>query len=1108
MKIKKSLWAVLGAIACLGTSSLVMAQDSLKKEYVDLVVRLKSNVEDKKNLTRSMTDNLSQLKNTAPSLNSLFTFPAVRSAEENAKLALYRLSRYYHVDISNQSVEQAEALLKEIQKNPLVEEAYLEGKAVAPAPSMMVNDVNKAIKNIGDVSSFPDYQGRQYYLQDSRAPLVTADYKIGGVNALAAWDIPGGDGKNSRIVLSEPGHWSLTHDDLPQPFLKHWNLSAHHPAEHATNSAGIMVSQRNGFGTTGIAYAADMGYSRARGPAQLFDLGKFLVRGDLIQMSLQMGAYNLSAVPGCYNTCLVPIEYHAATRDVLKYLTHEKGIHVVIAAGNGGINLDAPGFYGVFDRNHFDSGAIYVGAVDPRTGNRIGTSNYGSRVDTFSWGSEIVTTGYLESGKLNGYTFKFGGTSGASPIVAGAAAVLQSVAIEHGMQPIGPIGLRNLLTKSGYSTVDGNQLIGVQPDLNVAIKHILDPDSPLAPVAHVDGSKEVLAGQTLMLSAGLSSNANGSKDGVTYQWRTSAGTILVDPTDHAQVQFIAPTDVTVPVMVTITLEVSNAHASDIRTHTVNVKPQNGQMAPLTARIGGENRVIAGSYVPLSAIQSTGPEGAVLSYDWSGQGLPEKNIMSNPTTGGQNMLFIVPYADVGTSYTLTVNVSDGERTSVAHHTMTVVEDFDAPVAALNGPATAKANDNIVLTAEASKDPDGKPLTYEWQIPAGIQAEKKGPLLRFVAPALNADQTFLFGVKVSNGATDATVMHTVKVFKKDAGVVEIKPLPGTPPQAIVGGNITVVTTTSSGFAYKLDGSKSLRAAKYEWKKLSGPFSLRNADKAIAEAIVGKNQTGVSVYQLTVTDKDGKQHSSTVNVSAVATNATISGPASIVEGQTADLKAQANFAGVGGSAPAYSWKVRNASGVEVLQGSQQHLSLSGLRAGNYQATVDVSSPHGGRKATAQRSIVVEKKAEITPPVAVVTGPRSVEAGASVTLSAAGSSASGGGALRYDWKVSPQLPFNANGAKVMFTAPKSPLDKIYTFTVSVREGNLMAEKSHSVLVHKVVETACNIPQWEAKSYKGGIEIQRNGRSYTAKWYAESHHVPGSSGWTGEPWKDNGVCK
>ncbi len=49
---------------------------------------------------------------------------------------------------------------------------------------------------------------------------------------------------------------------------------------------------------------------------------------------------------------------------------------------------------------------------------------------------------------------------------------------------------------------------------------------------------------------------------------------------------------------------------------------------------------------------------------------------------------------------------------------------------------------------------------------------------------------------------------------------------------------------------------------------------------------------------------------------------------------------------------------------------------------------------------------------------------------------------------------------------------------------------------------------EWEPRSYKAGDKVQKDGRVYTAKWYAEASHTPGAEGWQGEPWRDDGVCE
>src|SRR6185503_15264723 len=142
------------------------------------------------------------------------------------------------------------------------------------------------------------------------------------------------------------------------------------------------------------------------------------------------------------------------------------------------------------DRNKRDPGAILVGAGLPEGGvygtgpdrTRTQESNYGSSVDLQGWGRFITTTGFgdlrHDQGENNWYTIDFGATSGATAMVAGAAALIQSILIERGLAPLAPTDLRQLLGCSG-SPQAGNlsERIGPRPNLRVAIA-LLDGKAP------------------------------------------------------------------------------------------------------------------------------------------------------------------------------------------------------------------------------------------------------------------------------------------------------------------------------------------------------------------------------------------------------------------------------------------------------------------------------------------------------------------------------------------------------------------------------------------------------------------------------------------------------
>ena len=153
-------------------------------------------------------------------------------------------------------------------------------------------------------------------------------------------------------------------------------------------------------------------------------------------------------------------------------------------AGNGGCNLDDPMWDGWFDRTERDSGAIIVGGgASPLSGHEArswfpGGSCYGDRVDVQAWYDNIVTASasdgaprfvdlfYPDADGRQAYTAQFGGTSGASPMIASIAAALNGVMIEQRGQPMDPMDIRAAMVSTGHPQPDGHLYpIGPQPDL-------------------------------------------------------------------------------------------------------------------------------------------------------------------------------------------------------------------------------------------------------------------------------------------------------------------------------------------------------------------------------------------------------------------------------------------------------------------------------------------------------------------------------------------------------------------------------------------------------------------------------------------------------------------
>jgi subtilisin family serine protease len=197
------------------------------------------------------------------------------------------------------------------------------------------------------------------------------------------------------------------------------------------------------------------------------------------------------------------MEYWDDNYEVIKLAT-SRGIIVIEAAGNGAEDLDHEAYKGKLDRKKRDSGAIMIGAGAPALKgwtdrSRLDFSNYGSRVDVQGWGRMVAS---LDYGDLQGcdatdrkYTNAFGGTSSASPIVAGAAIVVQSIVKTDKRKPLSPVKMREILVETGSPQTDGphgpkTQHIGPRPDLARALKRARKVDAPDAP--DTDDASDVL----------------------------------------------------------------------------------------------------------------------------------------------------------------------------------------------------------------------------------------------------------------------------------------------------------------------------------------------------------------------------------------------------------------------------------------------------------------------------------------------------------------------------------------------------------------------------------------------------------------------------------------
>jgi uncharacterized repeat protein (TIGR03803 family) len=306
---------------------------------------------------------------------------------------------------------------------------------------------------------------------------------------------------------------------------------------HGTATLGEISALQNGWGTTGIGYDAAFYFAGAE-YASGYNVGSGITtaasqlrEGDILLIEQQIDGPNTTQgvedTGGQYG--LVPVDwYEPYYNDVV--MAVGLGIIVIETADNGGQNLDGPiystgngGNWPFLPQNR--SGAIFVGAGASYNGSstessRLYYANYGSCVDMQNWGENIVTTGYGDLYSAEGpnlyYTSTFGGTSGATPIVVGEAALLQSIYENATGQLLTAPEVRALLRNTGSPQTGGTypifDNIGPLPNLPLAIQTALSNSGPPVVVMHTTNATALIGG-TVTLSVAAS-----GKQPLTYQW--------------------------------------------------------------------------------------------------------------------------------------------------------------------------------------------------------------------------------------------------------------------------------------------------------------------------------------------------------------------------------------------------------------------------------------------------------------------------------------------------------------------------------------------------------------------------------------------------------------
>jgi serine protease len=351
-----------------------------------------------------------------------------------------------------------------------------------------------------------------------------------GISASWAWKSLGSTTSQKPTICDLEQGWNPDHQDLQNLNLPAIIYGANRaPDEGSSGYHGTAVlGQLAAAGTSALGVkgaAADLGrfvlasHYKAKAENHVFAGTSGHVAAAITQ-ALALAVSPLKAGDILlleFQRALLPAEVDEADLDAIR-LASGLGVTVVEAAGNGGVDLDgwtSPDTGRSLNRanpSFRDSGAILVGAARAALPHdRAPFSNYGSRLDCYGWGEAVTTCGYGDlagTATTNFYTNAFNGTSSASPIIAGAAALVQALHFDKAGYWLDPRALRTLLSDPATGTRQGPNVpgfIGVMPDLKAIVRgrlqlvpdsymrrHVGDDDGSSSPREEISSSPDIL----------------------------------------------------------------------------------------------------------------------------------------------------------------------------------------------------------------------------------------------------------------------------------------------------------------------------------------------------------------------------------------------------------------------------------------------------------------------------------------------------------------------------------------------------------------------------------------------------------------------------------------
>jgi len=548
---------------------------------------------------------------------------------------------------------------------------------------------------------------------------------------------------------------------------------------------------------------------------------------------------------------------------------------------------------------------------------------------------------------------------------------------------------------------------------------VVDVDQP--PVADAGPSLSVSAGASVTLDGSGSLDLDGDGS-LTYSWRQVSGAnVTLADADTASASFTAPGTSGVLVFELVV----NDGASDSVADRILVGVERD-----VADAGRPVVVSPQDAVYLSGLRTTA---GTSSFAWTrvGSGPPSIDLAGAARPIAH---FTAPRTAGAHRFRLTVN---GDATAADEVTVVVAHGVSngEPRPATEAVVTVIRQGNIQLSSQASSDPDGDSLSFEWRQDGGTAVPLGGSGADRSGTAPDADEHLGFLLMAHDG---------LKYGPPDRSTVVV----GSPaaPTADAGADIA----GEPGFAISLDGSGSLASSgrgiqSRLWTQVSGldfydvvsrdTFFDGSAERPVIRIptadLASLTPDRSLVFRLVVRDDQGVDSPPDFVVVTFENLPVNAGPSvtaqasasSVRPGTVVDLVASGNDSD--GDPLTYGWIQLFGPATASIGGSGKASAtvVAPNASGQYRFRVTVNDGTGTPNATATATVdfVVNAPPEIAASVSPTSGPP----GATVTLDGSGITDPDGDTLSFAWEEvptsgnSPVTISNPTGASATFVVP-----------------------------------------------------------------------------------------